>query len=56
LYREIAAPLALPLALVSLRRELASFQSDNFSHDTGKTEKYTHEGSHIDRTIFVLPS
>jgi hypothetical protein len=50
------APLALPLALVPLRRELASFQSDNVSHDTGKTEKHAHEGSHIDRTIFVLPS
>jgi hypothetical protein len=56
LYREIAAPLVLPLALVSLRRELASFQSDNVSHDTGKTEKHAHEGSHIDRNIFVLPS
>src|SRR5215831_12125586 len=41
---------------VSLRRQLASFQSDNVSHDTGKTEKLTHEGSTIDRNIFVLPS
>ena len=56
LYREIAAPLVLPLALVSLRRAVASFQSDNVSHDTGRTEKHAHEGSHIDRNIFVLPS
>jgi hypothetical protein len=54
--REIAAPLALPLALVSLRRELVSFQSDNLLHDTGKTEKHAHEGRYIYRNIFVLPT
>ncbi len=56
MHREIAAPLALPLALVSLRRELVSFQSDNVAHVTGKTEKHAHEGRHIYRNIFVLPS